>query len=101
MKVVGIAYPTLVVRYDLLAQLVIVQHRNPSTGDISYQVPSAEQVRSEEQAALAAYPEKPPGASDRGGTATRSAGSVATERSPPPEAETNGDAAPARVSLIA
>ena len=108
MKVVGIAYPTPVVRYDLLAQIVIVQHRDTSTGEVDYQVPSTAEVRSEEQAALAAHPDKRVAGghakSEAAGPApdpappAASAAGKATGGSPP---ESTGAAAGRRLSLIA
>jgi len=105
MKVVGIAYPTPVVRYDLLAQIVIVQHRDTSTGEVDYQVPSTAEVRSEEQAALAAHPDKRPAGAHAGGDAAGpapdpapAAPAAGTGGSP---LEGGGDAAGRRLSLIA
>lgn len=114
MKVAGIAYQTPVVRYDLLAQIVIVQHRDTSTGKVEYQIPSTEEVRSEEQAALAAHPDKRLAgphaggdvagpASDPAPPAAPAAGKAAVGSLPgagsPPEGEDN--AAGGRLSLIA
>ena len=53
MKVSNALYQTPVVRFDALAQVLIVEHRNPETGEESYQVPSEDTVREQDQAALA------------------------------------------------
>ncbi len=53
MKISNALYPTPVVRFDALAQVVIVEHRNPDTGEESYQVPTEETVRERDLAALA------------------------------------------------
>lgn len=99
MKVVGIAYPTPVVRYDPLAQVVIVQHRNTSTGEVAYQVPSVTEVRSEEQAALAAFPVKPPAAAPASSESAPAATGASEGNVPPPEGE--GEAVDGHVSLLA
>jgi hypothetical protein len=53
MKISNALYQTPVVRFDALAQVVIVEHRNPETGELSYQLPSEQTVREQDQAALA------------------------------------------------
>jgi hypothetical protein len=45
MKVPEFEYRTPVIRYDPLAQVQIYERRNPTTGDVSYQVPSVAAVR--------------------------------------------------------
>lgn len=53
-------YPTPVTRYDSVAQVVIVEHRNPDTGKLSYQEPTADVVRSDDENALAIHPPAAP-----------------------------------------
>ena len=53
MKISNALYQTPVVKFDQLAQVLIVEHRNPETGEESYQVPSEDAVRERDQAALA------------------------------------------------
>jgi hypothetical protein len=45
MKLAGISYVSPVVRFDADARVVVVQHRDPTTGEVSRQVPSQEAVR--------------------------------------------------------
>ncbi|MBX6370037.1 MAG: hypothetical protein IRZ04_18805 [Rhodospirillales bacterium] len=45
MKLTGISYVSPVMRYDPEARVVIVQHRDTATGEVSRQIPSEEAVR--------------------------------------------------------
>lgn len=45
MKLAGISYVSPVMRYDPEARVVIVQHRDTATGEVSRQIPSEEAVR--------------------------------------------------------
>lgn len=45
MKLAGISYVSPVMRYDPQARVVIVQHRDTATGEVSRQIPSEEAVR--------------------------------------------------------
>lgn len=45
MKLAGISYVSPVVRFDPDARVVVFQHRDPTTGEVSQQVPSQEAVR--------------------------------------------------------
>jgi hypothetical protein len=40
MKLTGISYVTPMVRYDPDAKVVVIQHRNTETGEVSRQFPS-------------------------------------------------------------
>ena len=65
MQISNNTYPTPVVRFDALAQVVVVEHRDPATGEESYQVPTEATLRSEDEAALAGR-----SSSSAGGAAT-------------------------------
>ena len=45
MKIVEAPYQSPVVRYDPLAQITIVERRDPKTGDVSSQIPGRDVVR--------------------------------------------------------
>ena len=45
MELRSFSYLSPILRYDPVAQVVIVAHRDPDTGDISSQIPSAESVK--------------------------------------------------------
>jgi hypothetical protein len=47
-------------RFDAVAQLVIVEHRDPDTGEVQEQIPSPAALKREEQAALATPAPAPP-----------------------------------------
>jgi hypothetical protein len=45
MELKSVSYLSPILRYDPVAEVVIFAHRNPATGDISSQIPSAEAVK--------------------------------------------------------
>ena len=56
-------------RYDAVAQVVIVERLNPETGEVTFQTPSRAAIREQEQAAVtgahrSAFPPQPTGAAN-------------------------------------
>jgi hypothetical protein len=66
MKIPQFLYRSPVIRYDPLAEVEIFERRNTTTGEVSYQVPSAVDVKALQDAARRpAAPAAKPGASDQ------------------------------------
>jgi hypothetical protein len=56
MKISNAVYLSPNLRYDAVAQLVIVERLNPDTGEVTFQTPSRAAVREEEHAAVTGVP---------------------------------------------
>jgi hypothetical protein len=52
MKISNAVYLSPNLRYDAVAQVVIVQRLNPETGEVTFQTPSRAAIREEEHAAV-------------------------------------------------
>jgi hypothetical protein len=52
MKISNAAYLSPNLRYDAVAQVVIVERLNPETGEVTFQTPSRAAIREEEHAAV-------------------------------------------------
>lgn len=74
MKVPDVAYVTPAMRYDAEANTMIFERRNPDTGEVAFQVPSAQSV--EQRRARTTGVEPPAERTER-----------TVDRAPPPKAE--------------
>jgi hypothetical protein len=52
MKISNAVYLSPNLRYDAVAQVVIVERLNPETGEVTFQTPSRAAIREQEQAAV-------------------------------------------------
>jgi hypothetical protein len=69
MKISNAVYLSPNLRYDAVAQVVIVQRLNPETGEVTFQTPSRAAIREEEHAAVtgahrSAFSPQPTGAAN-------------------------------------
>jgi hypothetical protein len=60
MRIPNATYPSPNLRYDAVAQVVILERVNPDTGDVTFQTPSRATIRDEARAASIAPKETAP-----------------------------------------